>query len=76
MNLNKQLERIEARVSQASAVPSGIRIVFCHAREGRPAGISVFGPGSRLVWLEPPAGCREGELVHEEGQPVPDRRAA
>jgi hypothetical protein len=73
-SLRRRLERVESRASQ-STMP-GIRIVFCHARDGRPTGVSVFGPGGRLVWLEPPAGCREGELVPEEDQLVPDRMAA
>jgi hypothetical protein len=27
----------------------------------------VYGPAGRLVWLEPPVGCQEGELLHEGG---------
>jgi len=75
-NLRKRLERVQSRALQASTMPPEIRIVFCHAREGRPAGVSVFGPAGRLVWLEPPAGCGEGELVDEEARSVPDRIAA
>jgi hypothetical protein len=60
-NLNRRLERVEACGLQASAVPAEIRIAFCHARDGTPAGVSVFGPDGRLVWLESPDGCRAGE---------------
>jgi hypothetical protein len=74
-SLRRRLERVESRASQTSTM-TGIRIVFCHAREGRPTGVSVLGPGGRLVWLDPPAGCREGEQVQEEDQLVPDRMAA
>jgi hypothetical protein len=76
-NLQRRLERAEARALRTLAVPSGIRIVFCHARDGRPAGISEFGPDGRLVWLEPPEGSREGEYVNEEcARPFPERMAA
>jgi hypothetical protein len=64
-NLQRRLHLVEARALIASTMPSDIRIVFCHASDGRPAGISVFGPDGRLVWLEPPEGSREGELVRE-----------
>jgi len=74
-NLRRRMERVESRALQAATI-QGIRIVFCHARDGRPAGISVYGLEGRLVWLEPPVGCREGEWVDETGQSVPDRAAA
>jgi hypothetical protein len=66
-NHQRRLQLVEARAVQASTMPSDIRIVFCHARDGRPAGISVWGPDGSLVWLEPPEGSREGELVTEAG---------
>ena len=68
-NLHRRLEKVEASSSQAASVPREIRITFCHALDGRPAGVSVFGADGRLVWLEPPEGPQQGELV-TVGEPV------
>ena len=69
-NLHRRLQKVEANSSQAASVPREIRIVFCHALDGRLAGVSVFGADGRLVWLEPPEGSEQGELV-TAGEPVP-----
>jgi hypothetical protein len=69
-NLRRRLERVESCALQASTMHPGIRIVFCHARDGRPAGISVFGPAGRLVWLEPPVGCREASWLMSKASPT------
>ena len=75
-NLQSRLQRIEGRALQVLTMPSHIRVVFCHALDGRPAGTSEMRPDGRLVWLEPPEGSREGELVTEEEQSDQNRMAA
>jgi hypothetical protein len=70
------LKRLEALFLRASAEPPEFAVVFCSARDGRPAGTSVCGTDGRLVWLEPPGGCQQGELVRDEDEPVTDGGAA
>jgi hypothetical protein len=64
---HQRLERLENRVLQAFRVPPGHRIVFIHARDGKPSGLeSVFGPDGRQVWSVPPQGCEVGKPVGKE----------
>jgi hypothetical protein len=67
-NLHRWLERVGDRALLASTMPGEIRIVFCHARDGRPAGTSVFGPNGQLVRLQQLEGCGEGQFVKKEEQ--------
>jgi len=47
-----------------------IRMIYAHAVDGKPAGLSVIGPDDRPRWLDPPAGCKAGEPVEEADEPV------
>jgi hypothetical protein len=64
-SLYRKVQRLKDGLRQATG-PAVIAPVFMHAVDGRPAGTSVRGPDGRRVWLDPPPGCRAGELVEEE----------
>jgi hypothetical protein len=64
-SLYRKVQRLKDGLRQATG-PVVIAPVFMHAVDGRPAGTSVRGPDGRRVWLDPPPGCRAGELVEEE----------
>jgi len=67
-NLHRLLEGVGGRALQTSTMPCEIRVEFCHARDGRPAGTSVFGSDGQMVRLEQAEGREEGRLVKEEEQ--------
>ena len=54
---------VRARSSQAG-VPDTIIIGFVDGQGGK-GPTTVIGPDGRLVWLEPPEGCQEGEPIED-----------
>src|ERR1019366_6196660 len=66
-NLYKRLERLESR-ARAVSVPDGIRLVLVN--DGTPGGLTcVWGLDGRLVWWNPPEGCKVGELLEDTDNP-------
>jgi hypothetical protein len=70
-NLYQTVQRLKSRLSPAHW-PHEFRMVYAHALDGNPAGLSVIGADGGPVWLVPPAGCKTGEPVEETDDPVDD----
>jgi hypothetical protein len=72
------LEDGEARQARSlrGTVPH-FRILLIDAENGKEVGpTTVAGPDDRLVWLEPPAGCKAGEPIEDSaGDPGPTYEA-
>jgi hypothetical protein len=60
----QSLERTEVPMTPVHGPE--IEMVYGHADKGHTTGLSVMGPDGRLVWLDPPEGCKEGEPVEAE----------
>jgi hypothetical protein len=63
--LYQRVQQFRARALQSTG-PVLAPLTFVRAIDGRPAGSSVKGPDGRLVWLDPPAGCKAGDPVDDE----------
>jgi hypothetical protein len=63
-NLYRRLEQLEA-CAPAAPVPE-----FVVVNAGTPGGVTcVWGPDGRLVWWNPPKGCKVGELLEDSESP-------
>jgi hypothetical protein len=68
-NLYRRLERLEAG-ARAATVPR-----FVVINGGTPGGRTcVWGPDGELVWWNPPAGCKVGELFADSDNPEVEMR--
>lgn len=73
-SLHQRLKLLQTRLLPASR-HNGLRMIFVHADDGRPAGSSVIGPDGRHFWWDPPEGCKQGELVEAQQGPVGEQAA-
>lgn len=67
-NLNKRLDRLEARVLADRAKFMRPRYILAHIYGGPAEGpICVAAPDGRDVWWKPPAGCKVGDELAKCG---------
>jgi hypothetical protein len=66
-SLYQRVQRLSARLRHAYSAGGIDKVIFVRAIDGRPAGSCEKSPDGRLVWLDPPVGCKAGEPVAAEG---------